>query len=123
MNRFFRKIALFFNPPKVGDVYFADPFDFMCDANSERIFYTMTDRQGQSIWHFVPGALTYRYTIESVGMPYYRCRVEILVSNYKDPYRKQWLERCMPKRIWKKDFKRLILEGRMVKTESESLFK
>ena len=117
------KISLYFNPPKKGDVFFADAFDFMCESNSERIFFEMTDRYGHSMWHFVAGDNTYRFIIENASMPYYICGVEILAIGRDNPYKKTWLKRSRPRRIWKKDFHRLILEGRMVKTQSQSLFK
>lgn len=117
------RFSLYFNPPKKGDAFFADAFDFMCESNSERIFFEMTDRHGHTVWHFVPGDNTYRFRIINSTMPYYICDVEILAANRENPYKKSWLKRSRPRRIWKKDFHRLILEGRMVKTTTQSLFK
>ena len=123
MNKLFKKIHLYFNPPKNGDVFFGDPFDFLCDSNWERLHYPMSDRHGHDTWSFVPGTNTYRFTIESAAMPYYRCKAEILAANREEPFRKCWIERSQPRRIWKKDFLRLILEDRMVRTQSQSLYK
>jgi hypothetical protein len=122
IGRLKNKFSLYFNPPKKGDVFFADVFDFLCESNSERIFFEMTDRHGHSLWHFVTGTSTYRFTIENAAVPYYVCKVEILVCGRDNPHKKSWLKRSRPRRIWKKDFHRLILEERMVKTESRSLF-
>jgi hypothetical protein len=117
------KISLCFNPPKKGDVFYADAFDFMCESNSERIFFEMTDRHGHTIWHFVINDYVYRFIIESAETPYYVCGVEILVTSRDNPHKKTWLKRSRPRRIWKKDFHRLILEGRMIKTKAQSLYK
>jgi len=116
------KIALYFCPPKKGDAFYGDALDFMCESSSERIFYQMTDRYGQTLWHFVPGNNTYRFVIINDMTPYYVCDVEILASSRENPYKKTWLKRTRERRIWKKDFHRLVVEGRMVKTTSQSMF-
>lgn len=118
----FRRIQLSLNQPKNGDSFFADPLDFMCDSLSERIFFEMTDRHGHTLWNFIHGNNTYRFTILSTAMPYYICDVEIMVSSRENPNKRVWLKRTRQRRIWKKDFHRLILENRMVKTKAQSLF-
>jgi hypothetical protein len=122
INKFFKYLSLHLNPPRRGDVFFGDAFDFMCDSNSERIFYPLIDRNGHTTHHFVQGDNTYRFTIENSAMPYYVCRVEILTLNVYETKR-TWLKRSLPKRMWKKDFHRLILQGRMKKTTVQSLYK
>jgi hypothetical protein len=116
------KIALYFHPPKNGDVFYADAMDYMCERPYERIHYPLIDRHGHTLWNFVPGNNTYRFTILSAAMPYYICDAEILVSNRENPYEKIWLKRSQQRRIWKKDFHRLIADGRMTKTTSQSMF-
>lgn len=118
-----KRIDLYCRPPKTGDVFYGDCADFMCERLSERLFYPMSDRHGHEVWHFVPGDNTYVFTITSAAMPYYICSVKILVSSREDAHKKEWLERSHPRRIWKKDFHRLILQSRMVRTRTQSLFK
>jgi hypothetical protein len=123
INKFIKRVSLYFNPPKKGDVFYGDAFDYICESTTERIFYEMTDRYGHSMFHYVVGSNTYRFTVESAAMPYYICGVEILAQSRGNPYKKTWLKRSRPRRIWKKDFHRLIIEDRMVKTTTQSLFK
>jgi hypothetical protein len=123
VSKFFKRISLLFNPPAVGDVFFGDPFDLMCDFSSERVFYPIIDRQGQTISTFVFGFNTYRFTLETMDEMYATFRVEILVSNRNNASERSWLERVRPKRMWRKDFFNLLAEGRLIKTESQSLFK
>lgn len=117
------KLSLYFHPPEKGDVFYADALDFMCERLSERIFYPLIDRHGHTQWNFIPGNNTYRFMVESTAMPYYILNVSILVSSIKNPHEKIWLSRSRERRMWKKDFHRLILEGRMVRTTSQSLYK
>lgn len=123
MNRILSAIKLMLSSPRNGDVFFADYNDFLCEGTSEHIFYPITDRYGHTEWHFIPGNNTYRFTIVSDAMPYYICDVELLVAARENRFKRVWLKRSRPRRIWKKDFNRLILDGRMVKTETESLYK
>lgn len=122
MNRLIKFIRLYFNPPKNGDVFFGDVNDFDIERRYERIFYPLIDRNGQTVWNFAKGKHTYRFTIENAAMPYYVCKAEILACHVADPSKKAWLERSFERRIWKKDFHRLVLDGRMVPTKAQSLF-
>lgn len=122
IRKLIAQIKLYFYPPKTGDVFYGDVLDFMLERTSERIHYPLIDRHGHTIWNFVPGDNTYRFIITNDAMPYYICDVEILVSNRENRYDKIWMKRSQQRRIWKKDFRRMIVEGRMAKTNSKSMF-
>lgn len=108
-----KRIRLTLNPPRKGDIFFGDSADFLCERNSERFFYPMKDLRGHEIWRFFPGPQSYKFRISSAAMPYYICETEILVFSKFNFKEKRWLRRSIERRIWKKDFNRLIAEGRL----------
>ena len=112
MSSLFQKIALYFNPPKPGDVFSGDAFILARNSHFERRCYKTLDGNE---WAFMPGETTYRLVVESSAMPYYICSAEVLAYNTDDHKQLNWLKRSSPRRIWKRDFHKLILEGQINK--------
>lgn len=114
IRRLIKKIKLRFYPPKSGDVYVGDPFFFFIGKNVEYILHGMRNKYGDPLWCTFPGSTTYRMTIESDAMPYYRCTSEVL-AYAKDGSTKRWMKRSQPRRIKKNTFINLILDGKLEK--------
>lgn len=115
MMRWFRKLKLkFLNPPKEGDAYYSDSLFYVIANNIEKVMHGMRDKHGDAIWQVIPGDDTYRLTIESTMMPYYRCKAEVLATNV-DFSQKKWLSRSQPRRISKEKFLDMILDGEIKK--------
>lgn len=116
MLRFLKKIYLEMYPPQPGDVFYRNWLDFANLSDIRKGLYGFKPSDDE--WSFFPGDESYRFTITSDGMPYYICKIEILVckSETSGTY---WLENNphMPARIGKKDFIDMVVNGRMVKSE------
>lgn len=109
------KIKLYFYPPKVGDVYYGDPLDFILGSEMEKFMHGMKDQFGHSLWNTVPSKLCYKLTIETDYLSYYRCTSEVLTSNAYDVCEKKWLRRSQPRRIFKKALHKMIIDGKIEK--------
>lgn len=110
--RLINRIKFHLNPPKKGDVYFGDPFDFVCGKLIEHVMHRTKSISGETIWQVIVSDGAYKLTIESDAMPYYRCKAEVLCENVAG-YGKEWLERVQPRRISKEVFKQMIIDGRI----------
>lgn len=115
MLRFLKQKYLEMYPPEVGDVFYRNWLDFINLSDIKKGLYGF--KSIDSEWEFIPDELSYRFTIESDGMPYYICKVEILVIDIEFPDKSYWIRNkdSMPARIWKKEFIEMILDKRMVK--------
>lgn len=116
INQLVSRIRLFFYPPKKGDVFYGNSFDFIVGKPWEYILHGMRDIHGESVWLAIPGDETYILTIESDVMPYYICQAQVLASNPEGDD-KVWLPRHNERRIWKKDFKKAIIENNLKKKD------
>jgi hypothetical protein len=116
IRRLIRRIKIPFDPPKVGDIYYGDPFDFICGSPFEHVLHRTKSIYGDPIWNVVASDGCYRLTIESESMPYYRCKAEVLCENVHG-YGKEWLERVQPRRISKDRFREMIIDGRIKRGE------
>lgn len=114
IRKLIKRIKLYLDPPKTGDVYYGDTFDFIVGNSIEYVLHGMRDREGDVLWCTIPGRAAYRLTIELDVMPYYRCTSEVLAYS-KDGSSKKWLTRSQPRRICKKKFVTMIVEGRLEK--------
>lgn len=114
------RVKYFLNPPKKGDVYYGDPFDFIIGKLLEQCLHGMRTVSGDASWNPVPSDGTVKLTITLDCMPYYVCKSEVLGENVND-HSKKWLERSQPRRICKKAFKQMILDERLEKGESIKL--
>lgn len=110
IRRIYRLIQFFVNPPKKGDVFYADSFDYIAGKPLEHIFHGMRDKNGDPVWDVIPGKDTYRFTLVSDSMPYYIFTAATLASNRND-MSKKWLLRSKLRRMWKHTFKQSILDG------------
>lgn len=103
-------------PPKVGDVFYRNWVDFVSLSGVRKGLYGFKPKDSE--WEFFPSEYSYKFTITSTGMPYYICKVEILVIDVDFPDKPYWLanNNLWPGRIWKKEFAQMILDGKMVKS-------
>lgn len=117
IRRLFLRLSLYFSPPKVGDVYLGDSFMFMAPhIIVEKILHKCIDKTGESVWEPVYGEGAYKLWIESDTMPYYRCKGELLAT-YRTDGSKHWIERRTKRRLDKKVFIQMILDGELKKHE------
>jgi hypothetical protein len=115
VQRFFRKLHLYFKPPKKGDVFYGDPTHFVCQRPVEQILFGLKDKYGNSTWQPIPSFYCYKITIESDSMPsYYICKAQVMCKSQKFQLI-EWQERCQPKRIDKYLFKTFVLDGLLKK--------
>jgi len=114
MFRWVKKALLLIKPPKKGDVYYGDAFEFVTARPVEKILHGMKDKHGDTLWIESMGHGTYKITIESSSMPYYICKAEVLVQSKKG-YDFTWLTRVQPRRIVKGVLTDMIADGRIDK--------
>jgi len=112
--RWFKRIKLYFNPPKKGDVYNGDSTFFIGSKYLEAVAHRLVDIEGNHIWDRIPGSDTYKLTIESDVMPYYICKAQCLARGHGG-YNYSWRDRSQVRRINKWIFVELILDGTIVK--------
>lgn len=111
ITKLLQKLKFKISPPKAGDVFYGDSYDFVIGSNVEKVLHGMQTRNGDPIWSIVPGKDTYRLTIESTTMPnYYRLTAECLSYRVHDDA-KAWLKRSQPRRICKPKLMEMILNG------------
>jgi hypothetical protein len=114
IRKLIARIKLRFDPPQIGDVYYGDPFAFMIPTMLEAARHGLTDLSGTRLWTIVPSDGCYRLTIESDGMPYYRCTAEVLCKS-TDGDKTEWRKRSQPCRIMKQAFHAMILDKEIAK--------
>lgn len=116
IKKFLTKLKLKIYPPKTGEVYYGDPFEFIMGNLIEHCLHGTKSNYGTPIWEPIPSNLCYRLTIESDAMPYYRCTGEVLCRDaYGD--KTEWRKRSQPRRIGKSVFHGMIVDGRLKKYE------
>jgi hypothetical protein len=116
LKLWFRKLQLMFNPPRTGDVFYGDPFEFIIGRVTEHVLHGTRSIYGYAAWNPSPADQCYRLTVESDAMPYYRCTGEALCVS-ADGEEKAWKKRSQPRRIYKNVFHDMIAEGRLKKHE------
>lgn len=109
IRRLIARIKLRFEPPKVGDVYYGDPFDFLVGRPIERVLHGLNNKCGDHVWEPLFSEGCYRLKITSDSMPYYICQVEVLA--HKNFEEKAWKKRSQPRRFDKKSFCEMIVNG------------
>ena len=116
IRRLINRIRLHFYPPETHDVYWADAFMYLAGKPTEHILHGLRDRHGDPRAEPVHGKFTYRLTIMSCSMPYYLVQCQVLASDRRT-YEKRWAFRSQHRRIDKKEFVRMILDGEIEKDE------
>lgn len=114
MRTWLLRLRLRLNPPKVGDTYLDDAMYNVIGRPLEKVLHGMKAINGDSLCEPMVGEGSYKLTIESDHMPYYICTAKILV---KDNSGFKWLKRSQPRRILKKNFIEMIVNGRITKEE------
>lgn len=106
------KLKLRICPPMKGDTFIGDSFEFMAGNTVEQILHGLSNFHGDVLYSRPDGPDTYRMTIISTSMPYYKVNCEVLVKdNLTHKY--VWKERSQPKRIMKDAFHDMIVSGRI----------
>lgn len=112
---------LYLKPPQKGDVYVCDAFDIMAGSLTEKVLHDLMTKSGENLYTYWDGTENYRLTINNVSMPYYICKAEVLVKYDPGSFRESkfiWKERSQVRRIDKKEFLAMILDGRLKKYDS-----
>src|SRR5579859_4336577 len=110
-KRLIARVKLKIDPPRTGDVFLGDPFEFIMGSVIEHVLHGTRSIYGFAAWHPIPSKECYRLTVESDSMPYYRCTAEVLCTS-ADGDSKAWKKRSQPRRILKHVFHDMIVEGR-----------
>jgi len=114
MRAWLLRLLLYLNPPKVGDTYLSDAMYNIVGKPIEKVLHGMKTIDGDILYEPVVGDGSYKLTIDSDTMPYYICSAQVLV---RDNTGFKWLKRIEPKRILKKNFINMILDGRITKED------
>jgi hypothetical protein len=104
ITRFIRKISLFFNPIKAGDVFYGDPVWWVLPRPIEMVLHGLKDKEGNTLYRPVPSEGCYKVTVEGDYDSYFKLRSEVL-CNTDASYTSIWKQRSQPRRM-----PRLILE-------------
>lgn len=110
LTRISRTFSLYFNPPKVGDVFYGDPVWFIISRPIELVLHGLKDKFGTNLYDPIPSQGCFRFTVESTAMPYYRMTSEVLCK-HKFTEKPIWMKRSQPRRIPKEMFRELFLMG------------
>jgi hypothetical protein len=118
--RFFRKLGLYFNPPKEGEAYVGDPDYFVSNNQIERILHSLKDKFGNDIYEPIPSKNCYRLMIvseSSLDSRHYVCATEVLCKSVpeKDGDMGSWKTRTQLRRLPKVYFKDLVVNGLLKK--------
>jgi hypothetical protein len=118
LMKWFAKFKLWMNPPKKGEVYHGDNFDFLIGKPMEQILHGLRDKNGNPIYNPAFGEGSYKVTILLDCMPYYVLECDSLVyensySNNRNDFR--WVKRTQNRRIPKNHVIEMILDGRLKK--------
>lgn len=115
MMHLFRKLKLYFKPPKAGDVYYGNPINFV-NKPLEKILHGLKDKSGDDLYVPIPNKECYRLIIESAEILFYRCISEVFCKSvvldkygYNDLGR--WMKRTQSRRIGKDSFENMIIGG------------
>lgn len=120
ISKLLRKIWLYFNAPKIGDVYYGDSLSFMIgNFNSEKILHQTNDILGDPLYEPVYGEYTYRVTVAREYDGYYACKGEMLALGVKDEDFR-WLQRQSSWRFEKERFFDMIRNREIKKREFRS---
>lgn len=116
IRRLINRIKLALNPPKAGDVYYGDPFDFVLGKLLERVLHDMVNIHGDILWEIIPSDDCIRLTVDSASMPYYICASEALCRRVKGEGNNiEWRKRSLQRRLLKEEFHKMIIDGRLKK--------
>ncbi|MCX9024634.1 MAG: hypothetical protein OIN85_00895 [Candidatus Methanoperedens sp.] len=107
-------IKFLFSPPKEGDVYSGDAFDFVVGKPIESVLHGMRDQYGNPTHDVIPGNNTYKIKIVKIFETYYSCKMQALVED-RITHQKAWLLRSQDRKISKELLKHWALEGRIFK--------
>lgn len=114
MRAWLLRLRLRLNPPKVGDTYLDDAMYNVIGRPVEKVLHGMKAINGDMLYEPMVGEGSYKLTIDSDSMPYYICSAQVLV---KDSFGFKWLKRSQPRRILKKNFIDMIIDGRITKED------
>lgn len=106
-----RKVKLLLNPIKAGQVFYGDTADFYFGV-MEQALHGLRDLEGKEKQHYWHGPDTYRLTVVSTQMPYYRCDSDVLTRTVENG-NFLWKARSLPRRMHKQRFHELIVEGKI----------
>lgn len=110
LKRFIRKLSLFVNPPKEGDIYFGDPIWFIISRPIELILHNLKDKFGTNLYDPIPSKGCFKLTVIYCGDKNYILESKVLCSN-KFTDTKMWMQRTQQRRMTKEMFEELIFDG------------
>jgi hypothetical protein len=111
VNRTIRKLKLYFNPPKKGDVFYGDPVWFVIARPVEYVLYGLKDKNGNTVYYPIPSQGCFKLTVEHMGNLNYILDSEVLCHTAANIAKSIWFKRSQPKRMAKEYFEELFLSG------------
>lgn len=118
IRRLIERVKLYRNPPKAGDVFWTDSFDFLAGRVLEHIFHGLRRYGGEPLYEPIHGEKTYRMEIISSSMPYYVIRCDVLAQHVNDK-RKDWFRRSRDRRVPKDAFNQMVIDGSIAHEQSK----
>lgn len=118
LKKFYLKVCLYFHSPRIGDIHFGNPKDFVIGRPIEYVLHGLKDRTGATMWHPIPTFGCFRLTIEkeTPEKDGYVCRSEVLCDTERGLHLIDWHRRSQPKLINKSMFKGFILNSTLKKS-------
>jgi hypothetical protein len=121
MTCLLRKINLFLDPPKKGDIYYGDPVWFIISRPTEFILHGLKDKYGNIMYDPVPSKGGVRFIIEHCGNLNFILGSEVLchLLNRNKPVMDindfVWKKRTQPRRMAREMFREFVLTGMLWK--------
>lgn len=105
---------------KVGDIYWADAWEFVGGKPIEHVLHGLRYKNGEVAFDPIYGDSSYRMKINSVQPSYYVIQCEVLAADVHERSEKHWFFRCQPRRINRQIFHDMIRDRRVKKETYES---
>src|ERR1700679_2266610 len=97
-NRTIRKLKLFLNPPKKGDIFYGDPVWFILGRPTELVLYGLKDKYGANMYDPIPSKGCVKFAIEHCGNMNYILGSEVLCT-IPSANERIWMKRTQPRRM------------------------
>lgn len=114
MMKLFRFLKLMIRPLKKRDSFVGNSLDLMKGSFVEKVFHGMKDMDGKDKAIQAIGKDTYRLHIMSIQPSYYVLHAELLTMDKKTK-KYSWNIRSQERRILKKDFHKILINGKLRK--------
>lgn len=117
IKKIINQILLFFCPIKVGNVYKGNPKFSILGSHVEYVLFGLKNVYGDLIWLPIPSKNAYILTLISEDDTHYKFEAECLCISMPSFVDKKWMKRTQQKRIDKKTFRGMIIDGKLKRSK------